>query len=267
MSEGDAVEAVEEPVTPARIASDLRDLGVRGETVIVHSSVSSLGWVPGGAQGVVEALRAAVTPAGTIVMPTHTSHLCTPSVWENPPIPDDWLPTVRESMPAFRPDVTPSRGVGAVPECFRTYPDAVRSTHPQYSFAAWGADADDIVADHELDYGLGENSPLSAVYNRGGLVLILGTDHETNTSLHLAESRADYERDETVEEGSVLVDGEREWVEFADIERTTDDFSDVGAAFEADVGVETGRVGVADANLLDQRALVDYATEWFSQNR
>ncbi|GAA0659611.1 aminoglycoside N(3)-acetyltransferase [Salarchaeum japonicum] len=267
MSEGDAVEAVEEPVTPERLASDLRDLGVRGETVLVHSSMSSLGWVPGGPQGVVEALRDAVTEAGTIVVPTHTSHLCTPGVWENPPIPDDWLPAVRESMPAFRPDVTPSRGVGAVPECLRTHPDAVRSDHPQYSFAAWGADADAIVATHELDRGLGENSPLSAVYDRDGLVLILGTGHDTNTSLHLAETRADYERDETVEEGPMLVDGEHQWVEFADIERTTDDFDAVGAAFEDDVGVETGRVGAADAKLLDQRALVDYATEWFGRNR
>ncbi|QDX41485.1 aminoglycoside N(3)-acetyltransferase [Salarchaeum sp. JOR-1] len=267
MSEGDAVAAVDEPVTPARLASDLRDLEVAGETVIVHSSMSSLGWVPGGAQGVVGALRDAVTESGTIVVPTHTSHLCTPSVWQNPPIPDAWLPAVRESMPAFRPDATPSRGVGAVPECFRTYPDTVRSDHLQYSFAAWGADADAIVAGHELDRGLGEKSPLSAVYDRDGLVLMLGTDHETNTSLHLAETRAEYERDETVEEGPLLVDGEREWVEFADVERTTDDFPVVGAAFEDDVGVERGRVGAADAKLLDQRALVDYAAEWFSRNR
>mgnify|MGYP000253557819 CR=1 FL=1 len=267
MNEGDAVGMVDEPVTPERLASDLRDLGIRGETVLVHSSVSSLGWVPGGPQGVVEALQNAVTEAGTIVVPTHTSHLCTPSVWENPPIPDDWLPEVRESMPAFRPAVTPSRGVGAIPECLRTHPNAVRSTHPQYSFAAWGANADEVVADHELDYGLGENSPLSAVYDRDGLVLMLGTDYETNTSLHLAETRADHEREETVEEGPMLVDGEREWMEFMDIERTTDDFPDAGAAFENDVGAETGRVGAADATVVDQRSLVDYATEWFSRNR
>ncbi|WP_435097087.1 aminoglycoside N(3)-acetyltransferase [Halarchaeum sp. P4] len=268
MSEADAVERSEAPVTADRLVDDLRALGVEaGDVLLVHSSLSSLGWVPGGAQTVVDALQRAVTDSGTLVLPTHSSQLCSSELWSNPPIPDDWLPEVREAMPAYDPDVTPTRGMGAIPECFRTHPDVRRSAHPSNSFAAWGAERDAVVDNHGLDYGLGEESPLAAVYERDGRVLLLGVGHEANTSLHLAEDRAEYDTETVTEEGPVRRDGERQWVTFEDVERETDDFPTLGAAFEADVGLREGTVGLADAKLADQRALVDYATTWMTENR
>lgn len=268
MSEADAVERSDAPVTADRVVADLRDLGVAaGDTLLVHSSLSALGWVPGGAQTAVEALQRAVGSSGALAMPTHTTHLCSPGDWEDPPIPTEWVDTVEASMPAFRPGVTPTRGMGAIPECFRSCPGVARSDHPAYSFAAWGAGSDAIVADHALDYGLGEDSPLASVYDRGGRVLLLGVGHDSNTSLHLAEDRAAYEKTVVAEAGPVLDDGERRWVTFEDIERDTGDFAELGAAFERDVGAATGTVGLADATLIDQRALVDYASEWMSESR
>ncbi|GGL61893.1 aminoglycoside N(3)-acetyltransferase [Halocalculus aciditolerans] len=270
MSEASAVERSERPVTKERLVEDFRALGVEaGDTLLVHSSLRALGWVPGGAQTVVDALQEAVTAAGTIVMPTHTSHLCSPEAWSNPPIPEAWLDEVRASMPAFDPVKTPTRGMGAVVECFRRYPDVVRSDHPQYSFAAWGADRDAIVEGHALDGGLGEASPLARVYDRDGRVLMLGTDYQTCTSLHLAEDRADYAKAETTEEGPVRADGERAWVEWIDIERSTDDFPVVGGAFEAarPDAVTEGEVGAGAGKLVSQRALVEYAAAWFGEER
>ncbi|MFW5911613.1 MAG: aminoglycoside N(3)-acetyltransferase [Halolamina sp.] len=270
MGEHAAVEAVEDPVTVDRIAADLRDLGVEaGDTLLVHSALSELGWVAGGAQAVVDALQRVVTEEGTLVVPTHSTQYSDPSVWTDPPVPDDWVPQIRESMPPFRPEVTPTRSMGAVAECFRDYPEAIRSRHPLYSFTAWGADAEAIVADHCYEDGMGENSPLARVYERDGSVLLLGTDHETNTSLHLAEYRTDVDAAETTKGAPLLRDGERTWVEWPDIELANGDFPEIGAAFEREHpgAVTEGEVGAATAKLVDQPALVDFGVEWMNEQR
>lgn len=268
MSEADAIDRADDPVTVDSLIDDLHEHGVEpGATVIVHTSMSELGWVAGGAPAVVDALMAAVTESGTLVMPTHSTHYLDPSDWENPPIPDDWVPTVKAETPAFRPRVTPTRGMGAVVECFRTYPDVKRSTHPGYSFAAWGANAGRVVADHDLDYGLGEGSPLATLYDLDADVLLLGVDHDRNTSLHLAEHRSDIDLDRVTDSAPILRDGERVYVEFEDAAIDSSDFVDVGTAFEQAHAVDSGQVGVADATRIPQPDLVDFAADWFEEHR
>jgi aminoglycoside 3-N-acetyltransferase len=270
MGEHAAVAAVDDPVTVDRIADDLRELGVEaGDTLLVHTSLSELGWVAGGPQAVVDALQRVVTADGTIVMPTHSTQYSDPSLWMNPPVPDDWIPQIRESIPPFRPAVTPTRGMGAVAECFRDYPEAVRSRHPLYSFAAWGADAEAVVADHSLENAMGEESPLARVYDRDGSVLLLGTGHAANTSLHLAEYRADLDAGRVTETAPVLRDGERTMVEWTDIEHESGDFLVAGSTFEGErpESVETGEVGAGTATLVDQPALVEFGAEWLSEHR
>jgi aminoglycoside 3-N-acetyltransferase len=259
-----------EPVTVDSITEDLRELGLEaGETVLVHGSLSALGWVPGGAPAVVDALQRVVTQAGTIAMPTHSPGNMDPSDMGNPPVPESWYETIREEMPPYRPDVTPTQGMGAIAECFRSYPEVFRSSHPQHSFAAWGADAEFVTEDHTLENSLGEESPLARVYDLDGDVLFLGTTHATNTSLHLAEYRADLDVETVTNAGAVLVDGDREWIEWEDIAVDDDDFPECGAAFEDEHpdAFETGQVGVGDANRIDQRSLVDFGAEWFERNR
>ncbi len=270
MGEHAAVDAVDDPVTVSRIAADLRELGVEaGDTLLVHCALSELGWVAGGPQAVVDALRRAVTEEGTLLTPTHSTQYSDPSVWTSPPVPDDWVPQIRESIPPFRPAVTPTRSMGAVAECFRDYPGTVRSEHPLYSFAAWGENAEPIVDDHGFENAMGEDSPLAEVYERDASVLMLGTDHATNTSLHLAEYRADTDAGETTAGAPVHRDGEREWVEWTDIELDSDGFPEIGAAFEAEQpeAVTEGEVGAATAKLVDQPALVDFGAEWMSEHR
>lgn len=259
-----------EPVTVESMRSDLRALGIdTGQTLLVHSSLSALGWVCGGSPAVVDALQSVVGEDGTLVMPTHSPGNMDPANMENPPVPESWYGTIRETMPPYRPAVTPTQGMGAIVECFRSCPDVSRSAHPQHSFAAWGADAEFVTADHADDNSLGEESPLARVYDLAGDVLFLGTSHETNTSLHLAEYRADLDLGRVTNASAVLVDGEREWVELADIDIGDEDFPACGAAFEREHpdAFETGQVGTADAKRLSQRRLVDFATGWFEANR
>ena len=258
-----------EPITVDRMARDLRELGVESDDcLLVHASLSSLGWVNGGPVAVVDALHS-VLEDGTLVMPTHSPDVSNPEWWENPPVPEDWEGPVRETMPAYRPDVTPTHGMGAVAECFRSYPRVERSAHPMHSFAAWGTERQFVTEGHTLSNTLGEDSPLARVYDLGGRVLFLGTTHATNTSLHLAEYRADLDGERQTRGSPVLVDGEREWVEYGDIHIDDEDFPECGAAFEDahPEAVARGEVGVAECALLDQRPMVEFAVEWFEANR
>lgn len=259
-----------EPVTVKSMARDLRALGIEaGQTLLVHGSLSSLGWVCGGASAVIDALQRVVGEDGTIVMPTHSPGNMDPSDMEHPPVPESWYDTIRDQMPPYRPTVTPTQGMGAIAECFRSHPGVHRSDHPQVSFAAWGADARFITEDHSFDYSLGEESPLARVYDLGGDVLFLETSHATNTSLHLAEYRADLDLATKTHAGAVLVNGEREWVQWDDINYTDDDFLPCGEAFESEHpdAFEMSTVGVGEAKLLSQPQLVDFAVGWFEVNR
>jgi len=259
------------PVTLNWLKNDLSNLGVApGMTVIVHTAMSALGWVCGGAQTVITALMEAVRPYGAIIMPAHSGDLSDPSGWENPPVPESWWETIRETMPAFDPVMTPSRGVGRVPELFRTLPDVVRSNHPQVSFAVWGEHCIDIARGHKLDFGLGEASPLAKIYERDGWVLLLGAGHESNTSLHLAEVRARYPAKKTIRCGSpVMVEGHRRWKQYEDIDYDTADFGLRGRDFQRDNkdNIKTGTVGYAKCELFPQRLCVDYAVRWLEKKR
>jgi aminoglycoside 3-N-acetyltransferase len=254
-------------VTRESLAAELRAAGVdAGATVLVHASLSSLGWVCGGAAAVVHALMDAVTPAGTLAMPAHSSNLSEPSRWTNPPVPADWWPTIRATMPAFDPRTTPTSHVGAVAEVFRSFPGVVRSAHPAGSFSAWGRRAAAVVDGHALGPAFGETSPLARLGELDALVLLLGVGHEADTSLHLAEVRwgglAEFE-----EGAPVLVDGERRWTTFREFDYDTDDFAALGGAFAATGAARAARVGAATAVVCRQRALVDFAVGWMRTHR
>ena len=74
MSELATIQSIPSPRTRASVAADLRALGVRpGITILVHSSLSAIGWVNGGSVAVVQALLDVITPDGTLIMPAHSS--------------------------------------------------------------------------------------------------------------------------------------------------------------------------------------------------
>jgi len=165
----------ERAVDAERLAEDLRALGLReGNDVLVHSSLSRIGWVTGGATAVVEAVVRAVGPEGTALFPAHTGH---PGISPaSPPIFD-----VRRS---------PSLGIGVVPEAARRYPGARRSLQPTPSVTAVGARAGWYVEGHEAcDTPCGAGSPYEKLSRPevGGRILLLGCNHNSNTSIHMVE--------------------------------------------------------------------------------
>jgi aminoglycoside 3-N-acetyltransferase len=267
MGEVERIRASRAPVTRAGLAADLERLGVRsGGVLVVHASLSALGWVCGGAQAVVEALLDAVGETGTVVVPTHTNNNSDPAEWLNPPVPDDWWPAIREHMPAYDPGTTPSPHMGAIAETLRARPDARRSAHPHYSFAAVGPHADEITTGHELERGFGAGSPLARVDELDGDVLLLGVDHGANSSLHVAETRLPVPARER-SAGAVATAAGRRWLTWEDVVPDEHDFAALGAEFDATGATRVGPVGEGEGRLMRQRELLEFAVPWLVAHR
>lgn len=265
MGEKETVENTPLPGTRQSLANDLRKLGVEaGMTLLMHSSLRSLGWVVGGPVAVIQALMDVITPSGTIVVPTHSGDLSDPAQWRNPPVPESWWPVIYASMPAFDPRITPTRHMGKIVETFRTWPGVLRSYHPTISFAAWGRYAEQITAGHSLEYSLGENSPLARIYDLDGWVLLSGVGFGNNTSFHLAEYRIPHP-EQTVQGAPIIENGQRVWKNYRDVAIDDSPFPEIGAAFEQTGHVRSGKVASADAKLFRQRSAVDFAQEWLTK--
>lgn len=265
--EDSVVKATPSPRTRASLAADLRALGVSpGMTVLVHSSLRALGWVCGGEVAVIQALMDALTPEGTLVMPAFCSSHSDPAQWQAPPVPAEWVEEIRATMPAFDPRYSPTSGVGSIPEVFRSFPDVRRSHQPCVSFCAWGRYSADLAGFAPLGDSLGENSPLGRLYELDGHVLFLGTGYETCTSFHLAEYRVPgFPR--CLRGGPLMVDGERVWKTYDDLDFNEPVFPEIGAAMEGSSSfVRHGTVGSARSRLFPMRPAVDFAVDWLMRS-
>ncbi|WP_342564026.1 AAC(3) family N-acetyltransferase [Paenibacillus sp. FSL R7-0345] len=258
-------------ITVETLAADFRRLGVQeGMTLLLHSSFKSLGqWVAGGPVAVILALEEVLGTEGTLIMPSQSSDQTDPSGWSRPPVPEAWWQTIREQMPPYDPDLTPLRGMGVIADTFRKQRGVRRSSHPIDSFVAWGKHRDFIINGHGLEFAFGEQSPLARIYDLQGHVLLLGVDSLNNTSLHLAEYRAGYAGKQEVIAGTpMLVEGNRQWVQFRDLNWDSEDFAALGGDFGRETRlIRHGNVAASAAQLMPQRELVDYGVKWLERKR
>ena len=260
-----------QPVRRSELIAGIRELGVReGSLVLVHASLSSLGWVVGGPETVVRALLEAIGPAGT---------LAAVASWDDIPFgldrwPPAWRAAYLEEMPGFDPELSEANSeYGRLPERLRTWPGARKSAHPDQRVVAVGRLADWLTATHPLDDSFGPGTPFARLVEAGGWVLVLGAPLRSLTLLHHAEAIA-------------RVPGKRRWsytLPFATADgptwRTLHDIdSDRGpfpydaaglgaiaeAALAAGVGV-SGRVAAAECHLFPAADLVAFATRWLEE--
>jgi aminoglycoside 3-N-acetyltransferase len=157
-----------------RLAAALLAAGLRpGGTALVHSSLSSLGYLPGGAETVVRGLLEALGAEGTLLVPALSyAH-------------------VHPGQPVFDARRTPAN-IGAVPEHFRTRRGSRRSLHPTHSVCGIGPQAEWILAEHHLDRTpCGPHSPFRRLFLAGGQVVFLGCGMRPNTSMHGVEERVE----------------------------------------------------------------------------
>ena len=164
------------------ILDALSAVGMRaGQTVMVHCSLSSLGYVCGGAQPVIEALLQTVGETGTIMMPTQSWKNLDPESGVHWQEPQEWWQLIRDNWPAYDERITPTNTMGAVAEMFRTWPGTHRSDHPARSVAANGRHAQFLTENHDLSNIFGDGSPIARLYDLDGYVLLVGVGYDKNT--------------------------------------------------------------------------------------
>lgn len=158
------------------ILLSLRELGVKkGDILLVHSSLSSFGHVNRGATTVIEAMLESVGAEGTVVVPTLTG--TEKDGPDNPPIFD-----VRKT-PCW---------TGRIPTEFMKRPQSRRSLHPTHSVSGIGPLVPFLINGHENSTTpCGKNSPYYRLAEKGGYILLVGVDQESNTTIHTTEELAE----------------------------------------------------------------------------
>ena len=237
---------------------------------MVHTRMSALGWVIGGSETVVRALLDALGPDGTLMAyASWADHVYAI---------DDWPEEHREAYHTEPPRWDPVTGevdpdYGRIPERVRTWPGALRSSHPEASVVAVGPRAAWLTAEHDDGYGAG--SPFARLVEAGGDVLMLGAPLETITLLHHAEAIASVPGKRTVTYEIALADGTTR--SYTDIETSGGAYPYASLGLEADefeviardalaAGIgRRGLVGAAECVLFPAAEVVRFGVAWIEQ--
>ncbi|MDP3659491.1 aminoglycoside 3-N-acetyltransferase [Phenylobacterium sp.] len=259
-------------VTRAALAADLARLGVcAGDTVMVHAAMRRVGRLLNGPDALIGALADTVGPAGTILAYADWDALYEELLDAEGRVPPEW----RGHVPPYDPAASrAARDNGVLAEFVRTTPGALRSDNPGASMVALGARAGWYTADHPLDYGYGEGSPLAKLVEANGKVLMVGAPFDTLTLLHHAEhlARIPNKRIRRYEVPFAASWGVK-WrmVEEFDtsdpvVPGLTDNyFADVVRDFLASGRGVQGLVGEAPSLLVDAAAICAFAVVWLER--
>jgi len=163
-------------ITKQQMKADLDRLGLRpGDIVMLHSSLKSLGYVEGGSSVVIEALYEAISPGGTLIVPTYYQPGGT------------ILATCKMEGYFFDPRIH-GTGLGALPAAFLKFPGVERSIHPTHSVSAVGPKAKYVTEAHHLAPSIfGDGSPWQRCVELNGKILGLGVSMGPVTFYHLLE--------------------------------------------------------------------------------
>ena len=115
---------------------------------------------------------------------------------------------------------------------------------------------------------MGEGSPIGKLYELDGYVMLIGTGYDKNTSIHLADVRAEYPgKHNCTEYSAVMENGKRVWKAYETLFVDGEDFEQIGEAFESIYPVKKVTLGNGIVRLMKQRDIVDFAVKWIEKNR
>jgi len=259
-------------VTRQQIAIEAHQLGVApGDTLMLHAAVGSIGWIVGGPDQILLGLLDVLGEGGTLMMYVGWDGSPYDVTCGMPELP----PQLAAAWPAYDPKTSRAvRDWGVLAEYIRTLPGAHRSAHPDSSFVAIGRDAEALVADHPLQYGMGAGSPLAKLCEAEGKVLLAGSPLSNVTLLHHAEHLADVPTKEIVTYWQPLLeDGQAKWVQIEEVSTEgclpwrggTDLFEAIVSEYIQEGRGSIGRIGAATSYLFAAADLDRFAIDWIEE--
>jgi|GEM_PF-5266258 len=220
-------------IKKADIVNGLRALGLKeGDLVVVHSSLSSFGYVEGGADAVIDALIDTVGENGTVVMPT--------------------FPDGRWYKPPYNPQKVPSN-LGRISDIFRQRPGVMRSI--DCFMAAVGPKALEILTYNPLPPGRPRHNRFYKIAELGGYILLIGVGQNRNSTLHTAQALA-IEEVEGVEIDIYEAGG---GYEFLDFDSFDEPLRESGL-------MQINRIGGSSIRLIDSRGLYELVRKMYEQS-
>ena len=229
-------------VTRDRIARGISDLGISdGDSVFIHSSLSSMGHVVDGPDAVVAAFLDVLGPTGTLMVPTFSF----------------------SSTRVYDVRTTPSK-TGAITEAVRRHPLSVRSPHPTHGSCAIGPDVDELMRDHLLFGPLDIGCPEDRLAKRGGWVLLLGVDHRVNSTVHIGEAyagsiarRVRFNTISPARPRVIMPDGTELVVTIVSMPGCSEGFGAVEEPMRAEGQIIDGQIGAARCQLMKGQDVID----------
>ncbi|MEG0691692.1 MAG: AAC(3) family N-acetyltransferase [Oscillospiraceae bacterium] len=158
--------------TKSELMNDMQKLGlVASDTILVHSSLKSVGEVENGADGVLDAFCEYLS-SGLLVMPGHT--------WSY----------INAENPMFDLLESPTC-VGVLTELFRKRKDVYRSLHPTHSLLAYGHGAKQfVIGQEQFATPCAPDSCYGMLEKMDGKVVLVGVDFSRCTLVHCVEEVA-----------------------------------------------------------------------------
>ncbi len=254
------------PVTKDYLVNEFRELGIKKDDIImVHSSLSSFGYVVNGAYDIIDALIEVVSD-GIITMPGHTSNNSKVEDWQNPPIPKEWHDLVKQSIRPTTNETEPT-SIGAVPRVFSRYNSIYRTEHPFTSLIYYGKNIPEELKNQPLDKPHSFEGPFGYLYKNNVKLLMLGTEYDNLTFMHLAcnMNGGPYQ----AMESNIYVNNSVKRVSFDIEDDDTDLFNTIGNKFETEYTqlINISKIGNATCKLINGKELVDYAIKYYKDNR
>ena len=244
---------------------------------MVHASLRKTGLArtdfgEGGADLLLDALDAAVGPAGTLMMTMGSDY---PQDWINRRPVADRAALLAGTEPFEAALAAADPHVGWLSEAFRRRPGTLCSANPSGRFGARGARAEALLADQPWNDYYGPGSPLQKFCDWGGRILRLGANPDTVTALHYAEYLARLPNKLRTRWDYWLAgeDGPRHvWIECLDDSggiadwEGEDYFALILKAYLTTGRAHQGKVGRADSELIDAAEIIEFGANWMERN-
>lgn len=234
-----------------------------GDTVVVHASLKTVGWISGGANTILDALLQVVGPQGTIVVSAQYPENADPALM-NRFVDPRAAKALRQSQPPFRGKSTLLSGMGALTTVVLLDERSKVSDHPALAVAAIGKQAKWITSEHPLSPAFGPQSPLAKVVELGAKALLIGVDYTTLSALHLAQVQANT-LPWVIHTHSTGSPERPQTVQSLDYAYTTEGFNAIGEAYARQAPVQTGRLGRAPLLVVDCATLIPFAKTWLER--